>query len=466
MAITVIDPVSRIEGHLKVQIEVNQGQITDALVSGTLFRGFENILLGRSPDDAPYITQRVCGVCPISHGQAAVLALENTSSWLPSTNGRILRNLVLGANYIQSHLLHFYVLCLVDFVAGPQTSPWASAWDVDMRPGLDGVMDNFTLGIEARRQAHEMGAIFGGKLPHAASYAAGGLTPSITSDKIDRFRNYLTTLSSFINNIYLPDVQAVADVYDDYLTIGAGPENLLAFGVFEQADQSKLFQAGYLEKGAITPSTAFDSNDITENVTSSWYENSPPLSPANGVTTALYPKEDAYSWLKAPRLFNNSCEVGPLARMKISGEYNGTISCMDRHLARAHEAALVAEAMDSWLGELSNGSAFDESYSQSSGFGQGWTEAPRGALGHWLNIDSQGQLDHYQIITPTCWNASPKDGRGQNGPLEQALIGTPIQDENQPIEALRIIHSFDPCLACAVHVLRPSGEELHVLRAG
>ncbi|MCP4625873.1 MAG: nickel-dependent hydrogenase large subunit, partial [bacterium] len=213
---------------MKVEIEIDQGAVTDAKISGTLFRGFENILQGRVPDDAPLLTQRICGVCPTSHGQASVLALENVSGWTPDTNGRILRNLVLGANFIQSHILHFYVLSAVDFVAGPSTTPWTPAWDVDMRSGLDSVMDNLTDALEARRKAHEMGAIFSGKLPHAAAYIAGGLTSEITSDKINQFQTYLDDLTTFIETIYIPDVQAVGNVYSDYFDIGVGPENLIA----------------------------------------------------------------------------------------------------------------------------------------------------------------------------------------------------------------------------------------------
>ena len=459
----IIDPVSRIEGHMKLEIAIDQGVVTDAKASGTLFRGFENLLIGRVPDDAPLITQRICGVCPISHAQASVLALENISGWLPNTNGRILRNLVLGSNFIQSHILHFYLLSLVDFVPGPQTTPWIPAWESDMRPGLEDAIAHLQNALEARRQAHEMGAIFGAKLPHAATYVPGGLTAEITSKKINRFQAYLESLIEFIENIYIPDVHLVSTIYPDYADIGVGPQNLLAYGVFEESDQTKLFKGGYLEKGDTVPSTNFNSNDITEHVANSWYVPGPDLPPASGETIPQHPKENAYSWLKAPRLFDKPFETGPLARMIINGNYAGGISTLDRHMARAQETLIIANSMLRWLGEISSGSGYDPSYEQTTGTGEGLTEAPRGALGHWVDIGSDGRIERYQVITPTCWNASPMDDLGVKGPLEQALIGTPILDEDQPIEALRVAHSYDPCLACAVHLVRPGKKNVTIV---
>lgn len=462
--IKIVDPVSRIEGHMKLEIEINGGFVTDAKASGTLFRGFENLLIGRVPEDAPLITQRICGVCPISHAQASVLALENTDRWLPSPNGRLLRNLVLGANFIQSHILHFYLLSLIDFVPGPSTTPWIPAWIADMRPGLEDAVGHLTQALNARRKAHEMGAIFGAKLPHAATYVPGGITAHVTTEKTNLFRAYLEELIDFINNVYLPDVEMVGEVYPDYASIGAGPENLLAFGVFEEEDQTRLFRAGYLEKGEASPNADVATDQISEHVAHSWYASGSDLPPTEGETNPQHPKAGAYSWLKAPRLFDKPFETGPLARLKINGDYSGGISVIDRHRARALEAAIIANSMLQWLGELINGSGYDETYRQVPGYGEGLTEAPRGALGHWVEIDADGKIARYQVITPTCWNASPMDDLGVKGPLEQALIGTPIQDENQPIEALRVVHSFDPCLACAVHVVSPRNKRFTVIR--
>jgi hydrogenase large subunit len=463
-----MDPVTRIEGHMKVEIAVDivggQQQIVDAHCTGTLFRGFETLLNGRSPLDAPVITQRICGVCPISHGQTAVLALENVSDYLPNTNARLLRNLTLGANFLQSHILHFYLLAALDYVAGPATSPWAPAWQVDMRPGLDEVSANLTAALNARRQAHEMGAVFGGKMPSSHTFIPGGFTAVPTAADIDRYRQHVSALTDFIHNVYLPDVQRVANLYSDYYTIGTGCENLLAYGVFELDDLggSRLFAAGYADGGSLNVQKSLPLADISESVKHSWYADSTDgLSPSAGVTQPDYPKSsDAYSWLKAPRLLDKPYEVGPLARMWVNGDYQRGISVMDRHMARAQEASKIAAAMTGWLDALSPGqSAYDDNFDQYSGTGVGLSEAPRGALGHWLEITS-GKISHYQIITPTCWNASPRDSQGIPGPMEQALIGTPIANPDQPVEALRVIHSYDPCLSCAVHIMRPDRKSL------
>ena len=470
--ITVMDPVTRIEGHMKVEIAIDsnggQQQIVDARCTGTLFRGFETLLNGRSPLDGPIITQRICGVCPISHGQAAIQALENVSEWLPPTNARLLRNLTLGANFLQSHILHFYLLAALDYTAGPDAAPWAPGWQIDMRGGLDGVAANLPAAIQARRQAHEMGAVFGGRMPTSGSFIPGGFTTVPTPQGIDSFQQHLTALTEFINSIYLPDVQQVGEVYSDYFQIGGGSKNLMAYGVFEMddANSTRLFSGGYTENGSSAPASAFSTSEITESVKYSWYaDNSNNLNPANGETQPQYPKGDAYSWLKAPRLSGKPFEAGPLARMWINGDYQQGVSVMDRHVARALEAKKIAAAMSEWLDELTpNETAYDDSFDQHSGFGIGLSEAPRGALGHWVEI-TDGKISNYQVITPTCWNASPRDDDNVPGPMEQALIGTPVENPDQPVEALRVIHSYDPCLSCAVHIIRPDKKPV-IIKSG
>jgi hydrogenase large subunit len=468
-----MDPVTRIEGHLKVEVSIdtagNENQIVDARCTGTLFRGFETILEGREPTDAPILTQRICGVCPVSHGMASVKALEAAAGYQPPNNARVLRNLVLGANYLQSHILHFYLLSLVDFVQGPQAPPWAPAWEVDLRsdPRLDDLVGHMVLSLEARRRAQEMGAIFGGRVPSPHTYHAGGFTAVPTRRRVREFRNQLEYVTTFIERVYLPDAEALAEVYDDYRQIGSGHGNLLAYGVFDLDAQgtNKLLAAGRVIGGSSTVQSA-DLQDITERVLNSWYENATDnLHPSSGETAPTFPKANGYSWLKAPRYRDEPYEAGPLARMWVNGDYRDGISVMDRHLARAYEALKVAKAMRGWLHELDQGAAVHSNYGHpTSGSGVGTTEAPRGALGHWVRIEN-GLLAHYQVITPTCWNASPNDGVGYSGPMEEALIGTPIIDPERPVEALRIIHSFDPCLSCAVHIMRPSGEPI-VLSSG
>jgi hydrogenase large subunit len=473
--ITVMDPVTRIEGHLKVEVTIDtvngQQRVTDAKCTGTLFRGFEKILLGRAPTDAPVLTQRICGVCPVSHGLAATLALEKAAGKVQPTNARLLRNLTLGANYLQSHILHFYLLSAVDYVPGPGKAPWTPAWDHDLRsdPRLGAVSQHLVASIEARRRAHEMGAVFGGRMPSPHANIPGGFTSNVTAARVSAFRAQLDWLRNFIRSTYLPDAEAIAAVYSDYYSIGAGYKELLAYGVFEQSNNgtSWLLKRGTANAAKGT-TAALDLNAITEQVRNAWYaDGSTNLKPAAGRTDPVYPKGAAYSWLKAPRYSSRPFEAGPLARMWVNGDYRRGVSVMDRHLARAREAMKVADAMSTWLSQLQAGGPVFSGYSTPlSGSGVGLTEAPRGALGHWIGIGNERRITQYQIITPTCWNASPRDDRGALGPMEKALVGTPVADAERPIEALRVVHSFDPCLSCAVHVIRPDGRPVTVLRTG
>ncbi len=458
----VIDPVTRLEGHLKVEVTVDlvngKQQVVAANTTGTMFRGFEQLLQGRSPLDSPDITMRICGVCPVSHGVVACKALEDAADVLISGNARIMRNLVLGSNFIQSHILHFYHLAVQDYINGPNMPPFQPSWTADRRftaTEEQALVNNYLKALDMRRQAHEMGALFGGRLPHPIAFVAGGMTRGAQSAHISQFKTYLATLTSFIKNTYLPDVQTLANRYTDYMSIGGGYGNLLAFGVFDldSSGQNLLLRRGVMESGSAWQTLNLAS--ITESVTASWYSSGNNLNPANGATTPQYPKSGAYSWLKAPRYSGRPHEAGPLARMVINGDYPIRISVMDRHQARAQEALKIANAMASWIGQINTSSARSTYHVPSSGTGVGLAEAPRGALGHWLSI-SNGTISRYQIITPTCWNASPRDSAGNPGPIEKALVGTPVADIQQPVEVVRIIHAFDPCLSCAVHVMRPA----------
>jgi hydrogenase large subunit len=459
-----IDPVTRIEGHLKIEVEVDfvQGErrVVDAWSTGTLFRGFERILQGRHPWDAIPITQRICGVCPVSHAMAASLAMDDIAGMSIPTNARLVRNIVLGANFIQSHILHFYHLAVLDFVSGPAMPPWTPSWEVDHRfdpATAAALVDHYVQALEMRRKAHELGAIFGGKLPHVASFVPGGVSGDVTAARVSQCQAYLNELIGFIDGVWLPDVLTLSSVYSDYHEVGAGPRNLLAYGVFDLDDAGAqwLLPAGR----AVNGSTAIESLNqamITEHVTRSWYEDADSaLHPASGRTNPTYPKADGYSWLKAPRYGDAPYEAGPLARMWIAGDYRGGISVCDRHLARAHEARKIGLAMIDWLNALTPGAAVCSAHQPpEAGTGIGLTEAPRGALGHWASVHNH-VIQDYQVITPTCWNAAPRDDGGVRGPIEQALIGTRVQSMDEPIEVLRVVHSFDPCLACAVHVHRP-----------
>ena len=232
--IKIIDPVTRIEGHMSVEVTIDNGRVVDAYCTGTLFRGFETILNGRDAWDAPVITQRICGVCPVSHATASVLALESIGAKTVPDNARILRNLTLGANFIQSHILHFYFLAARDYIKLLNAAPWAPAWDVDMRiPASDPINGHLPQAIEARRRAHEMGAIFGGRMPMAHTFIPGGFTAVPSQQSIDQYLAQLDWLINFIRTVYIPDVQAIGAVYSDYFSIGGGDKNLFAFGVFD-----------------------------------------------------------------------------------------------------------------------------------------------------------------------------------------------------------------------------------------
>jgi hydrogenase large subunit len=460
-----IGPITRVEGHLEVEAtcETVSGtqQVIDARCSSTMFRGFERILVGRDPRDATHYTQRICGVCPVSHAMASSLALEDALQVSPRPNGRIMRNLVLGANFLQSHILHFYHLAVPDYVNTEGVlnhSPWKplhAAPDLVTGSPAATLVGHYVEALEMRRRAHRLGAIYGGKLPTPANFVPGGSTGQVTAGSVQQFRALLDEIRRFIDGVYLPDVQAVADGFAAYAGIGRGCGNLLAYGVFDldDAGTSKLLRRGRHTNGA---SGSVDPGRIKEYVSHSWYTPaSGNLSPSGGVTEPDPDKADGYTWLKAPRYDDAVHEVGPLARMWVNGDYRNGISVIDRLRARALETKKVADAMAGWSRDLSVGMpAYRHQNTPGAARGLGLTEAPRGALGHWLGI-SNGRIGHYQIVSPTGWNASPRDDRGQRGAMEQALVGTPVRDIENPVEVLRVVHSFDPCLSCSVHMLRP-----------
>jgi hydrogenase large subunit len=484
MASTIkLGPVTRVEGHLEIEVTVdrvrNRSQVVSAKCSGTMFRGFENILVGRDPRDATHYTQRICGVCPISHGMTSTMALEAAFGIRPPDNGRILRNLVLGSNYLQSHVLHFYHLTLADYVdigSAVQMSPWLPRYVT--RDSIRGTeagpfIDHYLQALAIRRQAHQMGAIFGGKMPCSPTLVPGGCTEVATTANIASFQALLSGIRTFINNVYIPDVQKIMKRFPEYSAIGAGCRNLLAYGVFDQnaSGTNKLLKRGRYTNGSLR---SVDAGQIAEYVGYSWYKgpaggggqsddhesdddhgSSGGVNPSNGVTDPDVNKAGAYSFVKAPRYLGVVHEVGPLARMWVNGDYRRGPSVVDRLMARALETKKVADAMNMWLTQLvNNGISYVDKDTPTSATGIGLSEAPRGALGHWMQI-SGGKIGHYQVITPTAWNCSPRDDNGKAGAMEQALIGTPVQDLTAPNELLRVVHSFDPCLSCSVHMARP-----------
>ncbi|MCX6902152.1 MAG: nickel-dependent hydrogenase large subunit [Verrucomicrobia bacterium] len=348
-----------------------------------------------------------------------------------------------------------------DFIPALPLAPWLPGWDVGRRfdPGtLSHFANNFVEAITQRRNCHEMGAIYGGKLPHSPAFIAGGFTAISSAQDKTLFSSYLENIITFIESKYIPDAELLANLYSEYLVLGKGYGHLLAFGVFEQdntANPALLLRRGRLVNGNPVVQSV-DASQIAEQISYSWYTGVDNQNPAVEDTIPLYPKGNAYSWLKAPRYGGVPYEVGPLARMAVNGDYVNGISVMDRHIARAREARKIALAMRGWLAALNPGQSAFTTYNNvvpAAATSSGLTEAPRGALGHWLQV-SNGAIGKYQVVTPTCWNLSPKDAAGQRGPLEQALVGVPVANVDKPIEVLRVVHSYDPCLDCATHVTR------------
>lgn len=508
MAKVVIDPVTRIEGHLSIELEVDKGKVLDAKSSGDLFRGWETILQGRDPRDAQHITQRICGVCPVGHAMASTLNLDNAFKISPPDNGRIIRNLIAAGNLFHSHILHFYHLAALDFVditsvvrykgkdpALNNLKEWAKkelennkiAPAAPFLPRYEGdyikddelnltAISHYVEALGMARKGQEMIAIWGGKMPHVMTIVPGGVTEQPTAEKIAAYVYRLEEIQSFINNKYIPDVIAVAKAYPKYFKVGKGCGNLLSYGVFEKNNEATdwIHARGVFINGK---ADKLDPNKIIEHVKYSKYSSATKLHPSKGETVPKVDKEGAYSWLKAPRYDNNVMEVGPLARMGITyltkkdpeaaklvestlkmfdAPVDALFSVLGRHAARALEAKFIADKAASWALELKPGKPVATKFEiPENGEGFGLTEAQRGSLGHWISVKNK-KIDRYQCIVPSTWNCSPMDDSGKKGAIEQALIGTEIKDTNNPIEAARIVRSFDPCIACAVHIVEPA----------
>lgn len=521
-----IDPVTRIEGHLKIEVEINNGVVTDAWSSGTLFRGVEKILQGREPEDAWLFTQRLCGVCTYVHGASSTRCVEDAINLQIPDNARIIRNLLMGGQYVHDHPVHFYHLHALDFVdivsalsADPAATAQAAAAISSNPPPIDyaevkqkletfvnsGQLGPFARGywghsaytltpeenlllaahylyaLRIQVDAAKMHAIFGAKNPHLQSMRVGGVTceREITAGNIAKFRNLLTQMRNFIDNVYIPDVMYAAKKYPEYGSIG-GFKHYLAYGEFQLGNNEPAdlyFPRGVIMNQDITNVQDVTMSKITEHITHSWYSGDNSRHPSNGQTRPNYTEYDGnskYSWLKAPRYKGEPMEVGPLARVLVAyGKEHGEIvdlvnyvldetglgvsqlhSTIGRVAARAIETKVIADAMDSWLNGLSTGEqSFTRPTIQANVSGYGLNEAPRGALGHWITTNSEGKIGKYQMVVPTTWNCGPRCTAGKRGPVEEALIGTPVANFEQPVEILRVVHSFDPCVACAVHLI-------------
>ncbi len=539
----VIDPITRIEGHLRIEVEVTNGKVANAWSSSTLFRGIELMLQGRDPRDAYLFTQRACGVCTYVHGLASVRAVDDAAKITIPENARLIRNLLLGAQFLHDHVVHFYHLHALDWVdvvsalkADPKKAadlaakvsptPTGSINDFkQVQARLKKFMDSGQLGIFAngywghpayklppevnllavthylealRQQARtaRMHAIFGGKNPHVQSLVVGGVTcaTDLTAERIAEFKFLWKETMDFVNQYYIPDLKAVAGFYKDWGKIG-GTTNFLVYGEFPQSEKepdSFLFPRGAIFKRAFTQVQPVDIALIQEHVKHSWYEGDQALHPSKGETkpqVGPIELDKRYSWMKAPRYKGEPMEVGPLARVLVAygkghaptkKAVDGLLkelaippealfSTLGRTAARGLETVIIGEAMEGWMAQLidnvgkGNTKIYQEYEMPQEAMGAGLNDVPRGALGHWIQIKDQ-KIGNFQLVVPSTWNLGPRCAQDKKGPLEEALVGTPVADPKRPVEILRTIHSFDPCIACGVHVIDPNTNEVYKFR--
>lgn len=451
-----IFPVSRVHEPLRVDVEIENGQVVEASVGATLFRGFETMMIGRDPRDAALFTQRICGICSSAHAIADVLALQQAFHLSPTPNGQHLMNLIFAADMIQNHIRHFYILAVYDYVKGPDMPPYTPrpAGDYRLPPKLnEELLAHTKEGMLKSMRAHEMLAVFGAKIPMQQTILPTGVTEQATADRIKTYGGILQELTDWVEKVYLYDIAVLSDYYKDYFDIGSTKGNMLSYGLFPQpVTGERVFLPGVvMAKG---PVQALDINKIGEDIRYSWYtDDMDTRNPWEGTTVPNRHKANAYSWIKAPRYEGAAFEGGTLARAWISGEYQRGTGVMDRIATRAQETLKLCLLAKGWLSQLAPGGPTLSSYTPLlQGEGAGLTDAMRGCLGHWVKV-ADGKIAHYQIVTPTTWTFSPRDNQGQRGPVEDALLGTPVADPEDLIEIGRIIRSFDPCFTCAVHTI-------------
>ncbi|HET8540867.1 MAG TPA: nickel-dependent hydrogenase large subunit [Anaeromyxobacter sp.] len=566
-----IDPVTRIEGHLRIDVEVEGGAVKNAWSSGTMWRGIETILKGRDPRDAWVFTQRICGVCTTVHAIASVRSVENALGLEIPLNAQLIRNILIGAHALHDHVVHFYHLSALDWVdvtkvleASPEkAAAFADSlgltWAGNSRHALAAVKEKvkefvaagqlgiFTNGywghpamklspevnllavahylqaLDVQRKANQVVAILGSKTPNIQNLAVGGVANAINLDspaalnmqRLYEVKSLLDEVAGFITQVYLPDVAAIAASYPDWLKFGAGVTNYLAVPDMPTDAKMTTFDlpGGVIWNGDLSkvrPVTGWNDDYLKQNVTESiaraWYEGDWTKGPWEEETVPRYtgdwkqgePAPERYTWVKAPRLEGKPVQVGPLAQVLVgyvqghegmrrwgdwmlgtAGKIAGVKltpavlhSTLGRHAARAVRCAVLSElAQKHWKLLAENVGKGDttifvdplKGLKPGTYKGVGFHEAPRGTLSHWSVIETDGKtmkLANYQAVVPSTWNAGPRDGKDQRGPYEASLVGNPIADPKLPLEALRTIHSFDPCLACAIHTVDQAGEEI------
>jgi len=564
----VVDPITRIEGHLRIEAQADAGKITNAWSTATQFRGIEIIMKDRDPRDAWAYTQRICGVCTVVHAVASCRAVEDALGITIPPNANTIRNLIHGMQFIQDHVIHFYHLHALDWVdvvsalsADPtqtaaiakSVSPWpnnSATYFAEVQDRLKKFVSSGQLGIftngywghpayklppavnllavahylealDWQRDVIRLHTIFGGKNPHP-NFLVGGMasainiesTATINAERLSDIHDMITRAQRFVEQVYWPDLVAIAGFYKEWASIGGGVKNYLSVGEFPEGginDYDKLyFPRGIVLDRDLTKVVPFDQEKVKESIHSSWYEyeggEGEGLHPYAGETKPKYAgpptpwkylqDEKKYSWLKSPRYDGMPMEVGPLSRMLVAyasghaevkalvGETLGKLqvgpaalfSTLGRTAARGMETLLLSRRMMYWYDQLvtriKNGDTqtftkdkWEPSSWPQKAQGYGYLDAPRGALGHWVQIEN-GKISRYQCVVPSTWNAGPRDAKGQAGPYEASLTDNhPLIDPQRPLEILRTIHSFDPCMACAVHVIDALGTPVTEVRA-
>jgi hydrogenase large subunit len=562
----VVDPITRIEGHLRIEAQMEGNRIAQAYSAGTMVRGIEIILRGRDPRDAWAFAQRICGVCTLVHGLASIRAVENALDYSIPPNAQLIRNLMNGAQYIHDHVMHFYhlhALDWVDVVSALSADPAATSglaqsissysksspgYFADVQKKVKDFVEAGQLGIFAQgywghpayklppeanlmavahylealswqRDVAKLHAIFGGKNPHPNFLVGGVASPidlnsdsAINAKRLAQVQEIINKMQAFVDEVYVPDLLAIAGFYKDWGLRGEGLGNFLTYGDFPEKGMddpaSFMIPSGAILNRDLTTVHDVDMNaadEIQEYVAHSWYDyesgKNEALHPYDGETSLNYsgPKppyeqldvEQSYSWLKSPRWKGHAMEVGPLARVlmlyatgheqtkelvgmtlkTLDVPVDALFSTLGRTAARGLETKIVADNMQTWYNNLvanikaGDTRTFNEQLWEPSTWpaqarGVGFMEAPRGGLAHWIVIEDQ-TIKNYQAVVPSTWNAGPRDPSGQPGAYEAALEDNhTLHDPQQPIEILRTIHSFDPCIACAVHVTDPDGEEM------
>ncbi|MEG2017789.1 MAG: nickel-dependent hydrogenase large subunit [Clostridium sp.] len=468
MSKIVIDPITRVSGLLGIEVEIKNNKIIDAKCKGNQFRGFEKMFEGRDPLDIIRLAPRICGICSTHHTLAATEAMEDAFKVIPDVNGKLAREIANGFEFLQNHLRQIYLFAIPDYVQiidlnpitknqGPREADYRLPGNLTMKINKD-----IEGAIEYSRLAHKAIAILAGKAPHCHGIYVGGITTDIGIQQIEELIYIINKIKAFINIKLLEDIYIIADYYKDYYSMGKGYGNFITGGVFEDYEAPiKYSIAGVMINGSIEK---LDKEKISENIFSSWLENSTgEIKP--GIDQPPIPsayKNGAYSWVEAARYNGYALEGGPLARMIINGYYKRGVSVMDRLIARVLEAQKLCESIEAAINVLKIGKPYQQEWKiPEKGAGSAIIGAARGCLGHWINIDKK-KVSNYTIIPPSAWNLSPTDGRGVRGPVEEALIGTTINNVTNPVEIGRIVRSFDPCLNCAAHVVSDRYEPFEV----